>query len=414
MRIAVFHNLPSGGGKRALFEWVQRLSKRHEIDAYTFDGADHDFCDIRPFSHRHQTYRFSPRPTFGSPFGRLNRVQAWRDFNDLVALGGRIAKDIDTVGYDVVFANTCRYTTIPTLLQSTHTPSLCYLHEPFGRTFARPFDRPYERGRKWRPYLDRLDPFIGLLDRRLDAIQSSCVRRTTTMLANSDFTGNQIRNDFGTETSVSRLGVSADGFRPLANVAKRDFVVSVGELSPRKGFDFVIESLGRIAPEKRPALVLVCNRRYPREQGYINRVHRMEQAYIEDLAARRGVRLTIMSNLNVTELAEQYNAAKLCVYAPVLEPFGLVPLEAMACGTPVVGVREGGVQESVVHGRTGLLADRDPALFAEAVEELLDHPEKAREMGINGREAVLRDWSWDRSTASLESHLIECAQRKHQ
>jgi glycosyltransferase involved in cell wall biosynthesis len=92
-----------------------------------------------------------------------------------------------------------------------------------------------------------------------------------------------------------------------------------------------------------------------------------------------------------------------------MEPFGLVPLEAMACGTPVVGVQEGGVQESILHKHTGLLVDRDPVQFAAAVQNLLSNPALASEYGRNGREHVLRHWTWDQSVAALEDFLLACA-----
>ena len=111
----------------------------------------------------------------------------------------------------------------------------------------------------------------------------------------------------------------------------------------------------------------------------------------------------------MSELAVQFNQARFCVYAPVLEPFGLVPLEAMACGSAVVGVCEGGVKESVVHQQTGLLVERDPVKFAEAIRFLLANPALAAKYGCNGREHVIKNWTWSQSTAKLEDHLIDCA-----
>jgi len=81
----------------------------------------------------------------------------------------------------------------------------------------------------------------------------------------------------------------------------------------------------------------------------------------------------------------------------------------MACGTPVVGVREGGVRETVVHGETGLLVERDPRLFADAVSSLLRDPERRDDMGRQGVEYVKREWSWERSVATLERRLEEAA-----
>ncbi len=82
-----------------------------------------------------------------------------------------------------------------------------------------------------------------------------------------------------------------------------------------------------------------------------------------------------------------------------------MPLEAMACAKAVVGVREGGVKESVVDGVTGLLTDRDPGQFAEAVQYLLNNPAIAAQFGRNGREQVLSSWSWEESTAQVVGHL---------
>jgi glycosyltransferase involved in cell wall biosynthesis len=105
-----------------------------------------------------------------------------------------------------------------------------------------------------------------------------------------------------------------------------------------------------------------------------------------------------------------YNRAKLVVYAPYLEPFGLVPLEAMACGTPVVGVREGGVRESIVDGVTGLLTDRDEREFAVAVHRLLASPETAAEMGQNGVRHVAGSWTLEHAAARLLRHLERAAE----
>jgi len=204
--------------------------------------------------------------------------------------------------------------------------------------------------------------------------------------------------EFGIDTPVSYYGVNFEGFYPLPEVPKENHLLSVGELSPRKGFDFLVESLAHLPAEQRPELKLACNSIDP-----------LEETYLRQLAVQRGVELQILPKLNSEELALEYNKARFCIYAPVLEPFGLVPLESMACGTPVVGVREGGVQETIVDGQTGLLAERDPEKFAAAVQHLLAHPALVAEYGCNGRKHVVQNWSWEKSVISLESHLIACA-----
>ena len=403
MKIAVFHNIPSGGAKRALFEWIHRLTGEHTLDVYSLSTADHSFCDVRPFASQHRVFEFSPRSLFKRPFGRLNQFQRWRDLGDLKQLNRRIAEQINQGGYDVVFANTCIYTFIPALLQYIRVPSVYYLHEPFGSSFYRGFERPYLKKGNPREGMNRLDPLIGLYHWRLDFIQERSVRGATRLLSNSKFTRDRIQQEYGADAAFSPYGVDLKGFHPVKGFLRENYVVSVGELSPRKGFDFVVKSLGTIPVEQRPPLKLACNM-----------VHSDELAYIKDLAERNGVQLEVLVNQDMDQLRELYNRARLCVYAPVMEPFGLVPLEAMACGVPVVGVLEGGVLESVVHGLTGLLVERDAQKFGAATLQLLTNRDLAETYGRNGREHVLKNWTWERSVSILESHLADCANKGYE
>jgi glycosyltransferase involved in cell wall biosynthesis len=95
------------------------------------------------------------------------------------------------------------------------------------------------------------------------------------------------------------------------------------------------------------------------------------QKRLARISAELGVQREIKSQIQDKVLVLLYNKATLVVYAPYLKPFGLIPLEAMACGTPVVGVKEGGVRETVTNNCNGLLTQRDEAAFAKAVCTLL-------------------------------------------
>lgn len=398
MKIAVFHNLPSGGGKRALLEWTRRLADDHSIDVFSLETADHDFCDLRPYVSQYRVFEFSPRGLFTSPFGRLNQLQRWRDLGDLERLSRRIARQINTGDYDVLFAHTCKFTFIPAALQFIEISSIYYLHEPFGPSFSRPlrWQNPPQGG--WRASFNRVDPLIRLYQNRLASIQKRSVRKTTRLLANSAFTRDHILAEFGADSEFCPCGVNLSDFQPENRYPREDFVVSVGEMSPRKGFDFIVESLGKIPADQRPALKLACNI-----------INQDELAYVNYLAKQNRVDLEVFVGLQADELKHLYSRAQLCVYAPVMEPFGLVPLEAMACCTPVVGVREGGVQESVLHERTGLLVPRDAQQFGAAIRHLVTNPELTAIYGQNAREHVLKSWTWERSVEVLLYHLRECA-----
>lgn len=396
MRIALFFNLPSGGAKRAVYEWTRQLVKRHHIDVYTLGSADHDFCDIRPFVQKYEIYDFERFPLFESPYGRLNQLQRWRDLGSLSSVHKHIAEEVNAGDYDAVFANTSMYTFIPILARYVEAPIVYYLHEPFGRAVDRNVSRPYQSNHRARRVLDRFDPLIRLYRRRLDVLQVESVQATDYLLANSTFTQRRMKEAYGVDSFICRLGVDSDVFAPVQGVSRESHVLSVGELSPRKGFDFLIDSLGYIPASKRPKLRIACNS-----------VLSQEMDYIKILAGEKGVDLEVITDQNIEKLISEYNTAALCLYAPVLEPFGLVPLEAMACGTPVVGVREGGVAESIVHEQTGLLVERDAQQFADAVQYLLSNRSVAGEFGRNGREYVLANWTWAQSVAALEGYLVD-------
>lgn len=119
--------------------------------------------------------------------------------------------------------------------------------------------------------------------------------------------------------------------------------------------------------------------------------------------------MQLLGGVSDDQLVELYNQARVTLYAPVREPFGLVPLEAMACATPVVAVQEGGIPETVLSGQTGLLVPRDPQQFAAAVQRLLADPELAAAYGQAGRQQVLLHWTWEQAAQTVEQHLTAVA-----
>lgn len=396
MRIAIFHNLPSGGAKRALMEWTRRLIQHHEVHVYSLTTADHEYCDLRPFVTRHVVYSFEPHQMFKSPLGRLNQWQRVKDLEKLALLYQSLAEHIEKEGYDVVFTHPCQFTFIPMLNIYLRTPAVYYLHEHFPNQVNRPIERPYLRSSMIRKTLDAIDPLIHLYQTRIRMIQDQAVAKTRLFLANSNFTLRQFREHYSSPSTLNRYGVNTKQFQPNDNVQRENHILSVGELTPRKGFDFLIHSLAQIPENRRPALRLICNMQLEKERNYLTQ-----------LAEKLNVQMEIITNLNSEQLALEYQKAQLVAYTPVQEPFGLVPLEAMACGTPVLGVNEGGVPETVVDGVTGRLAPRDPLRFAEILQEMLNQPAVLKRMGDNGVELARKNWTWEQSTQTLELHLTQ-------
>jgi glycosyltransferase involved in cell wall biosynthesis len=400
MNIAIYHNLPSGGGKRALYEMTKRLAVRHLVDVYTLSTAEHDFCDLRPLVRKHVVFPFQPLPLSRPPLGRLNQSIRTTDLLRLEAVQRGVAAQLDAAGYDVVFVHNCRFSQSPGLLKFLHTPSVYYCQEPPRHLYEPMANRPYLRFSRSQRIGNLFDPLPSLYRRTLATLDRRNVAAASLILVNSAYSRETLYHVYGVSARVCHLGVDISIFRPVALPRER-FVLSVGALIANKGFDFVIQSLAQIDRSNRPRLVMVSNHTDAREH-----------IFLAELARYLAVEVKFLQMVSDHDLVELYNQAAVTVYAPVMEPFGFVPLESMACATPVVGVYEGGIRESVVSGVTGMLVQRDPDAFAQAIQRIQCDPTWAQELGKNGVCHVRNHWTWDATVTHMETALALAPQMK--
>lgn len=127
---------------------------------------------------------------------------------------------------------------------------------------------------------------------------------------------------------------------------------------------------------------------------------------IEKLAARLGESVVFRPHTPNADLVKWYRRSDIFICPSIRdEAFGLVNLEAMACGVPVIATEVGGIPEVVKHNRTGLLVSLDNHVdrLAEAIISLLSNPEKAHFMGRNGRKRVLKMFTWKHTAKRLKN-----------
>lgn len=130
-----------------------------------------------------------------------------------------------------------------------------------------------------------------------------------------------------------------------------------------------------------------------------------DQSWFEQIADEYGVRERVhfLKGLSYAEIAACYSACEIFAMPSRGEGFGLVYLEAMACGKPVIGGLHGGAPEVIDHGKTGFLVQHgDTDQLASSLQTLLSNPELGREMGARGRERVEKEFLFETFANSLK------------
>ncbi|MQA09793.1 MAG: glycosyltransferase [Pseudonocardiaceae bacterium] len=193
--------------------------------------------------------------------------------------------------------------------------------------------------------------------------------------------------------SVVPCGVDVDRFTPNGEAAPKEHkhrLVAVGRLVPRKGFDTAISALRSIPDTE---LVIAGGP----DEGRLG--DDPEANRLLEHAERTGVadRVLLAGQVLRKDLPALLRSADAVVCTPWYEPFGMVPLEAMACGVPVVAAAVGGLTDTVVDGVTGVhVPAQRPDALATKLRGLLADPARRDAYGIAGCDRARSRYSWDR------------------
>ncbi|WP_379128281.1 glycosyltransferase family 4 protein [Paenibacillus sp. sgz500958] len=171
-------------------------------------------------------------------------------------------------------------------------------------------------------------------------------------------------------------------------------VLFVGRLIPRKGVPLLIRAVHTLRGQL-PVRLIIAGRGKP---DYVRR--------LKKLSRQLRVPSTFLGNVSHEEIHQLYQAAD-CFVCPSQrhESFGLVNVEAMASGLPVIASNNGGIREIIVSGINGYLVDRyrEPRVFSTYLLRLGRSPKLARRIGSQGREDALRNFAWSHTAFHLES-----------
>jgi len=251
--------------------------------------------------------------------------------------------------------------------------------------------------------------------RRIDA-EADVIGCSDVILANSTEEAAQLRSLYGADPARIEIvppGVDHAFFSPgdrrgarrALGLGQHPVLLFVGRIQPLKGLRVAVATLAAL---HRPDAELVVVGGPSGAEGAI------ELAAVLELAEQLGVRqqLRFVPPQPHHLLSTYYRAADVVLVPSRSESFGLVALEAAACGIPVVAAAVGGLRTLVHHGRTGYLVDqRDPAAYAAAVHGLLADSSLALRMGSAAALAA-RSYTWSGAAARLRSIYSQLASRQ--
>jgi len=234
------------------------------------------------------------------------------------------------------------------------------------------------------------------------------LRRCDAVIASTTLEQADLEELYGADPkkiTVIPPGVDASRFRVPANrstlrrelgLANIPTVFTLGRLDPRKGFDLFFRAaakvLDQIGPTKDAQFVLSAG--VGEKHDHEIRERDRLSSLVNELGIERSVQwLPVLSQ---DRLPSYYGASDVFILPSRYELFGIVMLEALACGVPVVATRFGGPPDVIEDGENGRLVDpTDIRATANAVVDLLLHPKERYRMGRRAREQVEQSYSWE-------------------
>jgi len=211
----------------------------------------------------------------------------------------------------------------------------------------------------------------------------------------------RLYNADANKVSLVPCGVDLSVFRPLDQKSVRarlglngeKILLYVGRIEPLKGLDLLVETAAQMDSGEKVRMIVVG--------ADVNGDREMDR--VKQLAKERDLddQIDFIGQVDHSELPFYYNAADVCVVPSYYESFGLVALESMACGTPVVATRVGGLSTIIDHGHTGYLKSwRCPEAFANSVEMIISSDGLQQSMGEAARKRA-EGMGWDNVAAIM-------------
>lgn len=289
-------------------------------------------------------------------------------------------EQLDLRGYDLVISSESG--PAKGVLTDPEALHICYCHSPMRYIWDMYHD--YRSNAGWFKRL--LMPMVAHYMRMWDV---SSAQRVGHFVANSRFVAERIRTFYNRDAEVINPPVAVDDFAPSS--VKGGYYLMVGELVGYKRADLAVEAFGSSG---RPLKVVGGGECF------------------EALSREAPANVEFLGKVDFSVLKRLYSEARALIF-PGVEDFGIVPVEAIASGTPVIAFRKGGALETVVEGKTGLFFDQQTAESLNEAVERFESIEQAFDSAIlvNTARAFERQAFLEQFEALVKRRLAEKSAR---
>jgi len=186
-------------------------------------------------------------------------------------------------------------------------------------------------------------------------------------------------------------------FREKHGIKEKHMVLFLGRIHKRKGIDFLIKSFGCLVNELDDAILVIAGP----DDGY--------RKECEKLAKGLNLKDSVKFVDYVDNVAEAYQDANVLVYPAIFEIFGLVPFEAMMCGTPTIVTDDCGCGELVKEANCGYLVKYDDVTdLKEKMKWVIENPEEGKEGVERGKKYIMENLTWDKIVREVEDVYEDC------
>lgn len=364
MKIAVFHNLSDGGAIRVVYGQVRGLSKNHSVDLYQFNNST--YKNINKFTRNLYVYKYdldSNLPLF------LKRFH--KDIKNFIFLYfhyKKVANIIDKRLYDIVLVHSDRWTESPFIFRFLKTPNIYHCHELLRIAYEKSLEFNEDVFILKKLY----EKTTRIIRKLIDKKNAQSARK---IITSSVYIKNKVKDAYQRRATALNVGVDTSTFKPVKGTKNK--ILFIGGRADYKGYDTFCKIAKLVGDKHKHRIV---------ELGYGDGEIKIE---------------------NDDDLAKIYSESICTLCLARQEPYGLIPLESMACGTPVLAVNEGGYRETVVDGVSGFLLKREPKLFSAKINQMIDDARLVEKMGRKAREHIVKNFDCNDYNRLLEKEMLQ-------